>query len=163
MSDRSDSTAAAPPAWANRMMVLFLHTPILQRFIGRSVALVTFTGRTTGRTYTIPVSYEREGDRLMMLSRASRRWWRNLRGGVPVRVRLAGALHRGVAAAGVCRTDDLEDVRTFLSRRPIDARAYGLTIDGDGRVDETAIRSLLPTLAVVRIELSTPTGGRPTG
>lgn len=155
MSEGTSDTHA-PPAWANRMMVLFLHTPGLQRIIGRSVALVTFKGRSTGRTYTLPVSYERDGTRVMMLSRASRRWWRNLRGEVPVRVRLAGVTHHGTASAAVARTGDFEDVRAFLTQRPMDTRAYGLPADEDGTPEETALRSFLPSMAIVRIELTEP-------
>ncbi|HEX6255956.1 MAG TPA: hypothetical protein VFZ70_09115 [Euzebyales bacterium] len=37
-----------------------LHTPGLQRWVGRGTALLTLTGRRTGQTY--PASYARDAD-----------------------------------------------------------------------------------------------------
>jgi len=65
----------------------------------RHAMLLTFTGRRTGKTYTIPVGYTREGGTLTLFT--DHAWWRNLRGdgGVPVTVRLAGHPVAGRAEA----------------------------------------------------------------
>lgn len=49
-------------------------------------------GRRSGRRYRLPVSYvEDQGDLLVFVDEADRKlWWRNLRGGAPVRVLLLG-------------------------------------------------------------------------
>jgi F420H(2)-dependent quinone reductase len=57
--------------------------------------LITLTGRTSGKIYTIPVNYVREGDKLIVLSQADRTWWKNLRGGAPVVVRVQGENCKG--------------------------------------------------------------------
>jgi hypothetical protein len=44
-----------PPAWLNSMMKLMLKTPGLERWLGRQLALLTFTDRKTGQQYTTPV------------------------------------------------------------------------------------------------------------
>jgi hypothetical protein len=40
----------------NAMMKLFLKTPLLQKGLGKQLALLSFTGRHSGRRYTIPIS-----------------------------------------------------------------------------------------------------------
>lgn len=66
-----------PPRWMNAAMKLFLRTPGLQSWLGRSVALITWTGRRSGRHYTTPVSYHRSDGEVTLLSKRFRNWWRN--------------------------------------------------------------------------------------
>jgi hypothetical protein len=137
----------------NVVMKAALRTPILERVIGKSVALISFVGRKTGTRYTIPVSYSRDSDSLMVLSRATRTWWRNFEDNPDVELRLSGRTVKGRAAAHPGAEGDLTAVRSFLEKRPMDARAYGATTGGNGAIDEAALRELLGSLAVIRIEL----------
>jgi hypothetical protein len=83
--------------------------------LSHRLVLITVTGRRTGRTYTIPVSYsERDGVVTIVPSAPERkRWWRNLRGpGAPVRLRLRGRDRTGHAVArGDERTGVTVEVR----------------------------------------------------
>jgi len=47
--------------WYNPIMKWILGSP-LHRVVSKSTMLVTFTGRKSGKQYTIPVNYVREGD-----------------------------------------------------------------------------------------------------
>jgi len=73
--------------------------------------LITVSGRKTGRLYTTPVNYVCEGDTITVVSRTHRKWWRNLRGGAPVAVRVAGKDLKGVGEVVV---DDKEAVAGAL-------------------------------------------------
>lgn len=96
--------------WYNTVMAWLLRSP-LHGLISGSVVLVTVTGRKSGKTYTLPVNYVREGDVLHTTSYRSRTWWRNLRGGQPAALVLQG---REVSAVGeVAETQ--EDVETALA------------------------------------------------
>jgi len=79
----------------NRMMKLILRSP-LHGLVSRRTMLVTFTGRRSGKQYTTPVNYVRDGDTITLFSRRERRWWKNLRGGAPVSVRVRGQELKGV-------------------------------------------------------------------
>lgn len=59
------------------------------------------TGRRSGKRYRLPVSYaEDAGELLVFVEEAdAKRWWRNLRGGADVRVRLRGRWRPGHAEA----------------------------------------------------------------
>ncbi len=140
----------------NRLMARVLRTPGLQRWVGRSIAMISFTGLHTGRVYSTPVGYARIGSRVVILTRRSRRWWRNLVPTAPIQLRLAGRIHHGRASAHIGRREDLDLVSDFLDRRPLDARGYGVPTGSDGRPDSKTIQALLPNLVVISVDLNDP-------
>src|SRR5437667_5478925 len=60
------------------------------RMMSGQLMLLSFTGRRTGRSYTTPVSYVREGTNLLVPGGGA--WWKNLTSGT-ARVRLQGTWH----------------------------------------------------------------------
>ena len=134
------------------MMRLLLHTPGVQSWIGRSVALISWTGRRSGRRYTIPVSYFRGRDgEVTVLSRRSRAWWRNFSEQPNVELRLAGATVRGQARASIGEEGALPTLTEFLAHNTRDAKAYGVKIDTDGRPGEHDARALLSEVVVIQV------------
>ncbi len=93
----------------NQVVALLLRSP-LHPLVSGQLALITITGRRTGREHTFPVGYKRDGERIMIpvLWPERKLWWRNLRGGAQVRLRLAGEQRSGQARA-------LEDERNAVS------------------------------------------------
>ena len=78
----------------NPFVSMILRSP-LHRLLSNSVLLLTFTGRKTGKQFTIPVGYTREGDTLTLFSSYS--WWKNLRGDGRVAMHLQGRERTGRA------------------------------------------------------------------
>jgi hypothetical protein len=85
---------------ANPLVKALLRSPLHGLASGR-VALISVTGRRTGRDYTFPVFYRRDGTRVLIVPSAPERklWWRNLRQPASVRLRLAGEERTGRALA----------------------------------------------------------------
>jgi hypothetical protein len=73
----------------------------------RSVTVVTYTGRRSGRTFSIPVAYRRRDDENIDIGAnlpEAKTWWRNFLGdGAPLSVTLDGVER---AAHGVAHRDD---------------------------------------------------------
>jgi len=82
----------------NPLVIRILRSP-LHALMSGSVLLLTFRGRRSGRTYTTPVSYIREGEDVLLVAARDHSWWKNLRGGAPVRLRISGRDEEGVAEA----------------------------------------------------------------
>jgi hypothetical protein len=85
----------------NRVVRLLLRSPLHPLVSGR-LALITVTGRRSGREYTFPVEYEQDGELVTVTVGwpERKRWWRNLRGaGAQVRLRLRGTERTGHAEA----------------------------------------------------------------
>lgn len=142
-----------PPGWVNRMMATLLRTPGVQRILGKAVALITITGRRTGREITFPVSYARDGDDVLITTKAFRTWWRNLQDHPQITLRLAGRDHLARAQVAVGDPAALPDLIAFLTGRRQDARAYGIDLDARGRPDPEQVEALLPHLVVIRARL----------
>lgn len=71
----------------NHIIPLVLRSP-LHGLLSKNLLLLTYTGRKSGTQYMIPVTYFEDGGTILVFS--NQRWWRNLRGGVPVTLRLRG-------------------------------------------------------------------------
>ena len=82
----------------NPVVRALLRSP-LHPLLSRNLALVTYTGRRTGQEHTIPVGYRLEDGFVTIVVGAPerKRWWRNLRGGAPVRLTVRGAERHGLA------------------------------------------------------------------
>jgi deazaflavin-dependent oxidoreductase (nitroreductase family) len=73
---------------ANRVVRGLLRTPLLSRAVGGRLVTLYIVGRKSGRRYTIPVAYTRDGGDLLIGTPFG--WGRNLRAGEPVEIRLKG-------------------------------------------------------------------------
>ncbi len=80
----------------NAIVKLILRSP-LHSPLSRRLLLITFTGRKSGKIYTTPTSYIRDGQDIIIFSERNRRWWRNLEGGAPVEMRVQGTARKGSA------------------------------------------------------------------
>lgn len=135
----------------NRLPKAILRSP-LHGLISKKILLLTFAGRISGQRYTTPVSYVRAGDTLLLGTES--RWYKNLRGGVPVGVRLQGRERSGVAEV----IDDEEGMRqSYRTILTID-RGYGrfidVTLDPDGQPNRDAVaRARQRGLVVIRVQL----------
>jgi hypothetical protein len=72
----------------------------------RSVTLLTYTGRRSGRTFNIPVAYRRRGDEIDITANMpdAKTWWHNFVGdGAPISLTLDGVEREG---HGVAHRDD---------------------------------------------------------
>ena len=70
--------------------------------LGRTVTVITYTGRRSGRTITIPVAYRRNGQTIDIAANMpdAKTWWRNFLGdGAPISLRLDSADRTGHAVA----------------------------------------------------------------
>ena len=140
-----------PPQWANSLMKWALTAPVLQRMVGEGVALLTFTGHKTGKGYTIPVSYSREGNMVTVITKRQRNWWRNFETPTEVGLRLAGRDYTGKAQIRTDQAENLDFMTDYLAKRPIDAKAYGLAKD---EVVKEKIARIVPHIVVIQIEVA---------
>jgi deazaflavin-dependent oxidoreductase (nitroreductase family) len=123
--------------------------------LSRDVLLMTWTGRKSGRRYTLPLSYVEQGGKLYLCTRGeSSQWWRNLKGGAEVELRLRG--RRVDAVAAVLDADSpeaLDGLRAFVTRNPRTGEMlYHVARDGgaprEGDVQREVANSIVVRLAL---------------
>jgi deazaflavin-dependent oxidoreductase (nitroreductase family) len=140
-------------AIGNPLMKLILRSP-LHGLASHNTMLITVTGRKSGKVYTTPVNYVRDGDILLVTSLRGRVWWKNLRGGAPVSVRLQGHDLKGIAEAV---TDD-EAVRkgllAYLRKVPDYARYFQVSLDPDGQPNVEDVTRAAHNRVMIEIRLS---------
>ena len=86
----------------NKVVVAAMKAPGVDKVAGGSMLMVTYTGRKSGRTFSLPVSYKQRGDELLIgvALPDKKNWWRNFSGeGGPVTVTLHGAERTGHAVS----------------------------------------------------------------
>lgn len=135
----------------NPLAKTMLRSP-LHGEMSRRLLLITFSGRKSGKQYTTPISYVQHGDTLLL--GVGGPWWKNLRGGVPVWVRLRGNTYVGCAEAWTDEAAMTRAYRTILAENPTQARFMGITGTADNRPDPHAIQQAIQRgAAVVEITL----------
>lgn len=143
-------TPSVPP-YVNRAMKLVLRSPV-HGIVSKTVLLITFTGCKSGKTYTTPVSYSQNGDQVTIFTHAD--WWKNLRGGASVTLRLRGRELQGLAEPVA---EDKKAVAAgliaHLRRVPSDARYYGVTFDDHGNPRAEEVEKAAQTVVMIRIRL----------
>jgi deazaflavin-dependent oxidoreductase (nitroreductase family) len=143
---------SAPPGWMNASMKVFLKIPGLQSVIGKKIALITFTGRKSGKRYTTPVTYYRDGDTVTILTKKFRAWWRNFDTNPAMELRLAGKTYQGQASATVGDESTLPLLVAFLEHNRQDAKFYNVRIENN-KPNMDDVRALLPLVVLVRVTL----------
>lgn len=124
----------------------------LHGLLSGSVMLVTLLGRRTGRVLAFPVNYVRDGNALWTVSMPGRVWWRNLREGAQVTLRIAG---RDLLARGTALTEP-QDVAAGLARlvavRPSLRRTLGVPNEQSDSSDADAFRVAGSKRIVIRFD-----------
>lgn len=90
----------------NAPVVALTTSPRLGRVLGGTFAMVTYTGRKSGRVISLPVGYRRSGDDVVInvAMPDAKTWWRNFVGdGARLTITLDGRDRTGHAVA---RRDD---------------------------------------------------------
>lgn len=139
------------PPYVNSAVKFVLRSPV-HAIVSKSLLLITFTGRKSGKTYTTPVSYSQNGDQVFIFTHAN--WWKNLRGGETVSLRIQGRELDGLAEPVA---DDKEAIAAALAMHlrkvPSDARYYGVTFDERGSPNQEEVDKAVQTVVMVRTRL----------
>jgi deazaflavin-dependent oxidoreductase (nitroreductase family) len=147
---KMSQTPAVPPIVTSGMK-LILRSP-LHGMVSKTVLLITFTGRKSGKTYTTPVDYSQDDDQVTIFTHAN--WWKNLRNGAPVKLRIRGQEFQGLAEPVA---EDKQAVaaglREHLRNVPGDARYYSVTFDTQGNPRVEEVERAAQSVVMIRIRL----------
>jgi nitroimidazol reductase NimA-like FMN-containing flavoprotein (pyridoxamine 5'-phosphate oxidase superfamily) len=123
----------------NLFPTLIIRSP-LHGLMSTKYGMLSFTGRKSGRQYTTPMAYVREGDRVYLSTDSP--WHRNLTGGAPVTMRLRG---RNVTGTATPIPDPIEGaaiLRKLVDAIPSYAGPAGLAKENGRVTDDEIARSV---------------------
>lgn len=139
----------------NPLSKTILRSP-LHRVMSKKLLLITFTGRKSGKRFTTPISYVQQGDTLLLAVGGS--WWKNLRGGTTVWVRLQGKLRTATTEVVTDEEVMSEIYQIILAQNPTQGRFMGIKADPDGKPNANDLRQAIERgAAVVKVHISTDT------
>jgi hypothetical protein len=146
---RGSFLGAVLRAWNPAMRVLLgspVHWPLSRWF-----AVLSWTGRKTGRRYSTPVSYVREGTTVWLTT--GDEWWHNFAGGAPVAIRLGGRWYEGGGMAVIDRVESMREHRRIFATNAWFRRLAGIPGRVGGPDSEALDRALAAGRVLIRIEL----------
>lgn len=121
--------------------------------LSNGMMLITVTGRKTGKKYTTPVGYYREGECLWVITSRDRTWWRNLRGGAEVGLLLRRRPVTAFAEPDLDEKSVQVRMHEYLRHVPQAARPMGIRIENGSASAEDVARAAKDRL-FVRFRLS---------
>lgn len=121
-----------------------------------NLCVFSYRGRRSGRQFTTPLSFMREGSTVRLLSSHNTHWWNNfLDGPVAVEIEIARKTYHGRATTLVEDSEVFRDgVRAFLAAVPRDAKVYGIKLDSHRSPREEDIARAAGHVVLVEVELS---------
>jgi deazaflavin-dependent oxidoreductase (nitroreductase family) len=135
----------------NPLSKTILRSP-LHRVMSRKLLLITLTGRKSGKKFTTPISYVQQGDTLLLAVGGS--WWKNLRGGTTVWVRLQGKLRTATTEVVTDEEAMSEIYQIILAQNPTQGRFMGIKAEPDGKPNANDLRQAIERgAAVVKVQI----------
>lgn len=145
----SESTTIPP--FVNKTMKFILRSP-MHGMVSKSIVVISFTGKKSGKTISTPVSYSQSGKQVTIFTHA--KWWKNLVGGAPVKLSLRGKEACGMAEPVVeNKTAIAAALSDHLRRVKSDATFYGVTFDEQGNPRQDEIEKAIQTVVMVCVNL----------
>jgi deazaflavin-dependent oxidoreductase (nitroreductase family) len=130
----------------NDFVKFFLRTP-LYIFMGDTM-LITVTGYRTGKKYTTPVGFYQDEDILWIISSRNRTWWRNVKDGAEVEMRIRGKDLTGFAKAVLDEDAVAAQVVEYVRHIPMAAKGLGVRVENGEPNPEDAARLAMERLFV---------------
>jgi deazaflavin-dependent oxidoreductase (nitroreductase family) len=138
--------------WYNPILRWLLRSP-LHFAVSENMMLMTYRGRKSGKSYTIPMSYLENGDVLYTISSRDRVWWRNLRGGEDVTVRVKGEDVPAWAESIEDRRNVTMALGQYLRYAPERAKYMSVRITPDGIPNDDDVAHLADEKVMVATRL----------
>jgi hypothetical protein len=136
----------------NPIMVWLIYSPF-HRMLSGMMMVLNYSGRKSGKAYRLPVGYKRVDGILLTISYKHRTWWRNLRGGVPVIIRLQGKDLNGQAEVVEDEVGVEEGLSAFIGGDPKAGRMFGVKFSPNSLPDPESLQQAAKERVIVRTTL----------
>ena len=137
--------------WFNPFMIWLIRSPF-HRLLSKNFMVLIYTGRKSGKTYQVPVNYTHQGNRLVTFSYRERTWWRNLKGGASLKLRLRGQELNGFGEVLLDEPAVAVQIGEYVRHLPISARSLGVQVQA-GQPDPADLARLAQERVMIRIKL----------
>jgi deazaflavin-dependent oxidoreductase (nitroreductase family) len=135
----------------NALPKLILRSP-LHSLMSKQFLLLIYTGRKSGKRYTVPISYVEVGETLLLAT--DRPWWKNVRGSAQVQVWLRGKKREARTEVVTDEATIRELYRSILSENPTQAWFMSIKPGSDGWPDPDDLHLAVERgVAVIKVQV----------
>jgi hypothetical protein len=124
----------------------------------KGLMLVCWSGRQSGRRFSIPVGYQRDGDGLIVLisKPGSKTWWKNFRSPWPADLHVRGERHTAMGELVPAGSADFYAYCELTLRRMpwMGSQFGGIKYDRESGLDDEQRRTLCEHVGAVRFEIT---------
>lgn len=139
-----------PNTFGNFFMQAIITSPF-HALLGPNLALITVTGRKTGKAISTPVNIVRDGDAYIVISMRNRTWWRNLHGAAAAQLRASGKTY-AVRGEIIEDVDEVGDgLRRYFQQNPQYAKYFDVHIASDGQADQADVQRVAAERIIIRL------------
>jgi deazaflavin-dependent oxidoreductase (nitroreductase family) len=138
---------------SNPFIRALLRSP-LHDFLSDDMIIITYTGRKSGKEFSVPVNFQQEGKSLRVISQRDRNWWRNMRGGATVRVLIKGQEKDGWAELIEEKSRVAEEIKNLLKKDPQYTKYFNIRLNESGEISKKELGKIAGPWVVVLIQLS---------
>jgi deazaflavin-dependent oxidoreductase (nitroreductase family) len=139
-----------PTAFGNFFIKTLVNSP-LHFLLGESFAVITVTGRKTGRLISTPINAVTIGGTLTVISMRSRTWWRNLQTGGPAHLRRAGKYFAVRGEVVQTPADVAKSLTEYFAQYPAYAKYFNVHLDPDHRPDPEELERVAGERVLIRL------------
>ena len=139
-----------PTTFGNFWVRLLVNSP-LHFLLGNSFAVITVTGRKSGKQIATPVNTVLIGGTLTVISMRSRTWWRNLQEGQIAQLRRAGKQFPVRGAVVRTPADGAKGLGDYFAQYPAYAKYFKIPIGPDGKPDPKELDRVAGERLLIRL------------
>ena len=143
-----------PSTVGNFFIKAMINSP-LHSLLGDSFAVITVTGRKTGRPISTPINVSRDEGSYIVVSMRNRTWWRNLRGNTQAQLRVKG---KTIQVRGDVIEDPStvrEELRQYFRQHPGNAKYFNVRLTPEGEPDPEGLQRAAEERLIIRLSPST--------
>lgn len=149
-TDTKTPTSGNIPPFVNTIIATLLRSP-LHGLLDKSLLVLSFKGRKSGKEYMFPVGYVADGNELHVVSNHD--WWKNLSGNVPVEIWFKGQRRKALADAAHGDESVVNAILAAVQKTPQIRKTYHIEVDADGKLKLESVRQAAQSVAFIRIML----------
>ena len=139
-----------PTPLGNFFMKTLINSP-LYFLLGKSFAVITVTGRKTGKSITTPINTVCIEGVLTVISMRNRTWWRNMRSGRLAQLRQGGKSLPVRAEVVESQAEVADWLGKYFSIYPGYAKYFKINLKPDGRPDLQDLERLAGERVILRL------------
>jgi hypothetical protein len=139
-----------PTRLGNFFIKVLVNSPFYP-VLGKSFAVITVTGRKSGRSISTPINTVEIDDLLTVISLRERTWWRNLRDGRTAQLQRSGT-QIPVQGEVIESPEEIVSIMTkYFLQYPGYAKYFDVRTGPDGRLDPGQLEELGRQRVIIRL------------